>query len=85
MTADKDIIIRVENLCKLYGANKSAAREMLAKDFGKDEIAKKTGVTVAVNNVSFEVERGKIYVLIGLSGSGKSTVIRCLKLINRPP
>lgn len=84
MTDEKDIILRVENLYKLYGANKSAAREMLDKGIGKDEIFKQTGVTVAVNNVSFEVERGKIFVLIGLSGSGKSTVVRCLNMLNHP-
>ena len=84
MTNDKDIVIRVENLYKLYGANKSAAREMLSKGHDKNEIFKQTGVTVAVDDVTFEVERGKIYVLIGLSGSGKSTVIRCLNMLNVP-
>lgn len=84
MTEEKNIIIRAENLSKLYGTNKSAARELLAKGLGKDEIFKQTGVTVAVDNVSFEVERGKIYVLIGLSGSGKSTVVRCLNMLNHP-
>lgn len=83
-TENNDVIIKVENLYKLYGANKSAARKMLAKGASKDEIAKKTGVTVAINNVSFEVKRGEIYVLIGLSGSGKSTVVRCLNMLNHP-
>lgn len=32
------------------------------------------GVTVALNNVSFDLERGYIYGLIGENGSGKSTV-----------
>jgi len=80
----EDIIIRVENLYKLYGSNKAAARKMLARGAGKEEIAKKTGVTVAINNVSFSVQRGEIYVLIGLCGSGKSTVVGCLNMLNRP-
>lgn len=79
---NKDIILRAEHLYKLYGANKAAAREMLEKGKEKEEIFQKTGVTVAVNDVSFEVERGKIFVLIGLSGSGKSTVVRCLNRLN---
>ena len=83
-TQANDIIIKVENLCKLYGSNKSAARKLLAKGTGKDEILKQTGVTVAVDNISFQVQRGEIYVLIGLSGSGKSTVVRCLNMLNRP-
>lgn len=32
------------------------------------------GVTVALNNVSFSLERGNVYGLIGENGSGKSTV-----------
>ncbi len=79
-----DVILKVENLYKLYGANKPAARKLLSQGAGKEEILKQTGVTVAVNNVSFSVKRGEIYVLIGLSGSGKSTVVRCLNMLNRP-
>lgn len=81
---EKDLILRVEHLYKLYGANKSTAMELLKKGADKTEVLKKTGVTAAVNDVSFEVERGKIYVLIGLSGSGKSTIVRCLNMLNRP-
>jgi len=80
----EDIIIEVKNLSKLYGANKVPAFEMLKNGTGKSEVAKKFGVTVAVNDISFEVERGKIFVLIGLSGSGKSTVVRCLNLLQKP-
>jgi len=32
----------------------------------------------AVNDVSFEVKRGEIFVIMGLSGSGKSTIVRML-------
>jgi glycine betaine/proline transport system ATP-binding protein len=39
---------------------------------------------VAINNASFEVRRGEIFVVMGLSGSGKSTVIRCLNRLIRP-
>ncbi len=84
MSNNKDIIIKVKNLSKLYGANKVPAFELMKNGSGKVEVAKKFGVTVAVNNISFEVERGKIFVLIGLSGSGKSTVVRCLNLLQKP-
>lgn len=84
MSNNKDIILKAENLSMLYGSNKLAAIEMIRKGRGKNEVAKKCGVTVAVNNASFEVERGKIFVLIGLSGSGKSTIVRCLNLLLHP-
>ncbi|NLL95579.1 MAG: betaine/proline/choline family ABC transporter ATP-binding protein [Clostridiaceae bacterium] len=80
----KDIIFKIKNLSKLYGANKIPAFEMMKNGSEKSDVARKYGVTVAVNDVSFEVERGKIFVLIGLSGSGKSTVVRCLNLLQKP-
>ena len=80
----KDIILSVRNLTMMFGHRKEQAFELIAKQKTKEEILKKTGVTVAVDNVSFDVERGKIHALIGLSGSGKSTVVRCLNLLLTP-
>lgn len=79
-----NIILEVKNLSKFFGKNKKATFELLKKGTKKDEIQKRQGVTVAINDVSFQVERGKIFVLIGLSGSGKSTVVRCLNRLQKP-
>jgi len=79
-----EVLLSVRHLSKLYGINRVTARKMLAGGGSKNEILKSTGVTVAVNDVSFDVERGKIFVLIGLSGSGKSTVVRCINMLQRP-
>ena len=80
----KDIILSVRDLTMMFGRKKQQAAQMLADNKSKDEILKETGVTVAVDNISFDVERGKIHTLIGLSGSGKSTVVRCLNLLLTP-
>ncbi len=48
------------------------------------KFSKKTGVTSAIWDMSFDVKQGEIFVIIGLSGSGKSTVIRCLNRIHNP-
>ncbi len=82
MTDERDIILRVEHLTKMFGSKKAMAAELLKKGAGREEILRQTGVTVAVNDISFEVERGKVFVLIGLSGSGKSTVVRCLNKLH---
>lgn len=84
MMDENNIILRVEHLTKMFGAKKAAASEMIKKGYSKEEILKQTEVTVAVDDVSFEVERGKIFTLIGLSGSGKSTVVRCLNMLQPP-
>jgi glycine betaine/proline transport system ATP-binding protein len=39
---------------------------------------------VAVDDVSFEVERGELFVIMGLSGSGKSTLLRMLNRLVEP-
>ncbi len=38
----------------------------------------------AVKNVNLEMEKGKIYGIIGFSGAGKSTLVRCINLLERP-
>ena len=75
--------VKVENLVKIFGGDTKLAMELLNKGFSKDEILKKTSCSLAVANASFEVREGEVLVIMGLSGSGKSTVVRCLnRLIN---
>lgn len=80
----KDDIIKVSHLTKLYGSNKSEATKMMKNGADKDTVYKQTGVTVALWDVSFNVKRGEIFVIIGLSGSGKSTVVRTLNMLHKP-
>lgn len=42
------------------------------------------GNIVANANVSFDVHCGEIFVIMGLSGSGKSTIVRCLSRLIEP-
>jgi ABC-type multidrug transport system ATPase subunit len=42
------------------------------------ELTKAFGDTVAVNRVSFMVEKGQSVALLGPNGAGKSTLIRCI-------
>ena len=42
------------------------------------------GHITAACNVSFDVGVGEIFVIMGLSGSGKSTVVRCLSRLVEP-
>lgn len=80
----KDIIIEAKNITKLYGMHREEALSMLEKGASKEDVYQKTGVTAGVYDVSLEIPRGEIFVIIGLSGSGKSTMVRCFNRLNRP-
>lgn len=76
--------IEVKNLSLIFGANKKHALKMLEQGKDKKEIRIKTKCTVAVNDVSLNINAGEIYVIIGLSGSGKSSLLRCFNMLNVP-
>jgi len=76
--------IIVRNLIKVFGANPQKALELLKEGKGKAEILKETGLTVGIHDVSFSVKAGEIFVIMGLSGSGKSTILRCLNRLIEP-
>ena len=47
-------------------------------------LRKAYGDVVAVDNVSFTVERGSIFCMIGPNGAGKTTTIECLEGLRQP-
>ena len=84
MERHEDIIMRMERVTKLYGVNRAEAARMMEGGSNKGAVYKKTGCTVALWDVNLHIPRGKIFVIIGLSGSGKSTAVRCFNRLNRP-
>lgn len=79
-----EVKMKVENLIKVFGNKPQSALKRLKKGKTKDQILKETGQAVGVSDVSFDVYNGEIFVIMGLSGSGKSSVLRCLNLLNKP-
>ncbi len=77
-------IIQVNDLYKIFGPNPKRAIPMIKKGMGKGEILKKTGCTIAINGATFAIEKQETFVVMGLSGSGKSTFIRCLNRLIEP-
>jgi ABC-2 type transport system ATP-binding protein len=47
-------------------------------------VRKTYGATVAVDEVSFEVQAGEIFGLIGPNGAGKTTTMECIEGLRRP-
>ncbi|UCB51532.1 MAG: ABC transporter ATP-binding protein [Candidatus Zixiibacteriota bacterium] len=68
-------MIWTENLTKVFKQRKEKKKGLLPK--------RKTGVT-AVDHVSFEVDRGTVYGLIGANGAGKTTLVKVLSTLVLP-
>ncbi len=76
--------VEVKNLYKIYGSKPLKALDMVKNGISKDELLGKTGNGIGINNANFVIEEGEIFVIMGLSGSGKSTIIRCLNRLIEP-
>ena len=44
----------------------------------------RTGEVHALKDVNLNVERGDIFGIIGMSGAGKSSLVRCINLLEKP-
>ncbi len=71
-------ILKARGLWKVFGDNPERLLKSDLKNESKEKIQEETGLVVGLRDVSFEVQKGEIFVLMGLSGSGKSTLIRNL-------
>ncbi|MCK8070460.1 MULTISPECIES: choline ABC transporter ATP-binding protein [Vibrio] len=74
--------ITIKNLDVVFGNKANQALELLDQGKTRQEIIDETGQVVGVDNVSLTVEEGEICVLMGLSGSGKSSLLRAVNGLN---
>ena len=84
----RNIKLSCQNIWKIYGddpdqffKNKNGSVE--SPKTLSDSISNSNHI-VANANVSFDVHAGEIFVIMGLSGSGKSTIVRCLSRLVEP-
>ena len=84
----KEIKLSCRNVWKVYGAQPDGFFENgngLVEDVKSHaEKLRKNDHIVANADVSFDVHDGEIFVIMGLSGSGKSTIVRCLSRLVEP-
>ncbi|CPR17506.1 glycine betaine/L-proline ABC transporter ATP-binding protein ProV [Brenneria goodwinii] len=78
------IKLEVKHLYKIFGEHPNRAFKLIDKGLTKDQIFEKTGLTVGVKDANLAIEEGEIFVIMGLSGSGKSTMVRLLNRLIEP-
>ncbi|MBG4288496.1 choline ABC transporter ATP-binding protein [Pseudomonas aeruginosa] len=75
--------IRFDHVDVIFGTHTKEALKLLDQGLGRAEILKRTGQVLGVEDACLDVNRGEICVLMGLSGSGKSSLLRCINGLNK--
>lgn len=78
-------VIEFDGVWKIFGDRAGEAMQAVKNEgLGKPEILEKYGCVIGIADCSFKVERGEIFCVMGLSGSGKSTMVRHLNRLIEP-
>lgn len=88
-TNENTVKIACRNVWKVYGTNGGRYFDGPTGPASNDvpamvEKIRLDGAIPAAADVSFDVHEGEIFVIMGLSGSGKSTMVRCLSRLVEP-
>ncbi|MEC9485200.1 MAG: betaine/proline/choline family ABC transporter ATP-binding protein [Candidatus Izemoplasma sp.] len=78
--------IEVENLQLIFGKGKAKQKaiKMIEDGASNEEIREETGCAVGIRNIDLNIKEGELFVIVGLSGSGKSSFLRCFNKLNNP-
>src|SRR5262245_45383110 len=77
------VAVDFKNVDIVFGKNQAEALKMIDAGATRGEILSKTGAVLGAAGASLTVNEGEISVLMGLSGSGKSTVLRAVNGLNK--
>ena len=80
-----ETVIELDGVWKIFGDRAQEAMAAIqAEGLGKAEVLEKYGCVVGIADCTFTVPRGEIFCVMGLSGSGKSTMVRHLNRLIEP-
>lgn len=83
MTEHGEPIVSLEHVYKIFGPDPGGrAYDLSRAGVEKDEVQRLSGHVVGMKDISFTVNKGEIFVVMGLSGSGKSTAIRTVNKLH---
>ncbi|MFV8412793.1 quaternary amine ABC transporter ATP-binding protein [Vibrio owensii] len=69
-------LIEISGLYKIFGRKPNSVIDRVKQGQSKEQILADTGHTVGLKDINLQINKGEIFVIMGLSGSGKSTMIR---------
>ena len=76
-------IIVLDEVYKIFGPQpRGRAFDLARSGMDKNRVQALTGHVVGLDNVSFSVNKGELFVVMGLSGSGKSTALRMVNKLH---
>ncbi|MBV9220597.1 MAG: choline ABC transporter ATP-binding protein [Methylobacteriaceae bacterium] len=75
--------VAFENVDIVFGRRSREALALIDQGKTRDEILAATGAVLGAAGVNLAIEKGEICVLMGLSGSGKSTILRAVNGLNK--
>ncbi|CAK17817.1 choline ABC transporter ATP-binding protein [Pseudomonas entomophila] len=75
-------IIRFEDVDVIFSTKPREALSLLDQGKTREQILQQTGLVVGVEKANLDINKGEICVLMGLSGSGKSSLLRCINGLN---
>jgi glycine betaine/proline transport system ATP-binding protein len=75
--------VEFKNLDIVFGDNAPRALALIDQGKTRDEILAETGAILGAAGINLAIEKGEICVLMGLSGSGKSTILRAVNGLNK--
>ena len=81
---ENDPYIQVSSVWKVFGKNPDRVLDPQYTGQDKAFFQAEFGNVIGLQDVSFDVDRGETFVIMGLSGSGKSTMVRCLIRLIEP-
>lgn len=75
-------ILQIRNLSLVFSKHPKRALDLIDAGVARDHITERSGAGVALRKLNLDVLRGELLVVMGLSGSGKSSLLRCINGLN---
>ena len=78
-------VIKLEHVWKIFGENAQAALQAIeTRNLSKAQVLDEFKCVVGIADCSFSVKKGEVFCVMGLSGSGKSTMVRHVNRLIEP-